>query len=523
LDIGRLNPEWFFRKETLMKGIIRPVSLLVVALLIFPASILSQSVFLTILHTNDTHGHLMPFSYPESVSAGSELAGLETRRDIGGIARRATMVARLRDELKQKGAVVWLVDAGDFSDGTPFSTEYHGEADIAVMNTAKYDFGTLGNHEFNNSLAVLNKLLEMPQYPILCANAIDKATNRPLSISSEVRELGPLKIGIFGLVSRDASTYPAAKEGVVIEDEINTAREMVKDLQSRADVIVLISHAGETMDRRIAAAVPGIDVIIGGHSHTRLSEGDFVWRSDQLKPREVNGTVIVQAHQWGGELGRLDLLFEKDEMGSWHIDRYRARLVPITSDIPEDAETAKVLNGYWGKISARFGEVLGEASGDFIARGDDLAQYNLFTDSIREAFGVEFELENIGGIRSDLMSGKITRGDLVTMDPFNNTVVTFQVKGKKLKEILQKFQPAVSGIQYRMEANILKEAKIGGHEIEDNRVYSGATNSFAAKTILKGIVANKDTGKSRVDTVIGMIRKKGTIKPVYDGRRVILD
>lgn len=505
-----------------MKRTFGPATLFLWALLLLPAIALSQEVSLSILHTNDTHGHLMPFSYPASVPPGSELSNLKTRRDIGGIARRATLVARLREELKQNGTAVWLVDAGDFSDGTPFSTEYHGEADVAAMNAAKYDFGTLGNHEFNNSLAVLKKLLTMPQYMILCANAIDVSTNTLLSKASEIRELGPLKIGVFGLVSRDASTYPAAKEGVKIEDEIKTAREMVNELRSKADVIVLISHAGEEMDRQIAAAVPGIDLIIGGHSHTRLDSGDFVWRSEQLKPHEVNGTVIVQAHQWGGELGRLDLLFEKDEKGFWHVDRYRARLIPVTSDIPDDAETAKVLDGYWRKISARFGEVIGEASDDFITRGDDMAQYNLFADLIREDCGTEFEIENMGGIRADLISGKITRGDLITMDPFNNTVVTFRIKGKMLKEILLKFQPAVSGIQYRIENNHLKKAIIGGRPIEDLRLYFGAANSFAAGTFLKGL-AIKDTGKPRVETVSSMIRKKGIVKPVYDGRRVILD
>jgi 2',3'-cyclic-nucleotide 2'-phosphodiesterase (5'-nucleotidase family) len=505
-----------------MKRILSPAALILCALLLLPSAALSQGVSLTILHTNDTHGHLMPFSYPAAVFPGSELSSLKTRRDIGGIARRATLAARIREELKQRGASVWLVDAGDFSDGTPFSTEFHGEADIAAMNAAKYDFGALGNHEFNNSLSTLKKLLAMPHYPILCANATDVSTNKPLSKAAEIRSLGPLKIGIFGLVTHEASTYPAAKEEVKIEDEIKIAHQMVNELRSKADIIILISHSGEETDRQIAAAVPDIDVIIGGHSHTRLASGDFVWRSDQLKPHEVNGTVIVQAYQWGGELGRLDLLFDKDEKGSWHVARYRARLIPVISDIPEDAETAKVVDWYWKKISARFGEVIGEASGDFISRGDDMAQYNLFADSIREAFGTEIELENIGGIRSELISGKITRGDLATMDPFNNTVVTFQIKGKMLKEILLKFRPAVSGIQYRIGNNRLEKATIGGRPIEDAHLYTGATNSFAAGTVLKDI-AFKNTNNQRLEVVIDSIRKKGRVKPVYDGRRVIMD
>jgi 2',3'-cyclic-nucleotide 2'-phosphodiesterase (5'-nucleotidase family) len=427
-----------------MKRAIRPAVLLWM-ILVLAAPLSAEGVFLTILHTNDTHGHLMPFSYPASVPPGSDLSQLKTRSNIGGIARRATLAARIRQELTKRGANVWLVDAGDFSDGTPFSTEFHGEADITAMNAAHYDFGALGNHEFNNSLSTLKKLLTLPHYPILCANAIDASTSKPLAQASEIRNVGPLKIGIFGIVTHEAATYPAASEGIKIEDEIKAAREMAKALRAKADIVLLISHLGEDMDRQIAEAVPEIDIIVGGHSHTRLASGDFVWRSDQLKPREVNGVVIVQAHQWGGELGRLDLLFDKDETGAWHVDRYHARLIPVTSDIPDDSETAKVVDSYWTKIAARFGEIVGEASGDFTARSDDMAHYNLFADSIREAFHTEIELENMGGIRSELIAGKITRGDMVTMDPFNNTVVTFRIKGKMLKEILLKFRPAVPG------------------------------------------------------------------------------
>ena len=151
-----------------------------IVLILVPALAGAQQVSLTILHTNDTHGHLLPFSYPTMVPAGSELAGLKVRRDIGGIARRATLVKQLREELQKRNTEVWLVDAGDFSDGTPFSTEYHGEADIAAMNAAGYTFGTLGNHEFNNPLATLRKLLSLFQYPILCANAVETATGKPL-------------------------------------------------------------------------------------------------------------------------------------------------------------------------------------------------------------------------------------------------------------------------------------------------------------------------------------------------------
>jgi len=505
-----------------MKRTAQLLSFALLLILSLAAFLPAQQASLTILHTNDTHGHLLPFSYPSNVPAGSDLSALSVRRNIGGIARRATLVKRLREDLRRNGTQVWLIDAGDFSDGTPFSTEYHGEADVAAMNAAGYDFGTLGNHEFNNPLSRLKNLLTLIKYPVLCANAIESATNKPLTQTYEVREFPSLKIGIFGIVTHEAATYPAGKEGVKILDEIKTAQEMVRTLRPKVDIVIAISHAGEDFDEKIAAAVPGIDVIVGGHSHSRLATGDFIWHSDQLKDKEVNGTVIVQAHQWAGELGRLDLLFEKDDQGAWHVDRYRARLIPITADIPEDPEVAAVVDRFWKPISNKFGEVVGEASADFIARGDDLAHYNLFSDSIREAFKTQFDLENLGGIRSDLAAGKITRADLVNMDPFDNTVITFQIKGRQLKEILQKDKPAVSGLQYRIENKRLVQATIGGKPIQDNRVYTGSTNSYFAGFALKGIQVS-NTGKPRLDTVISVIRKKGTVHPAYDGRRVVID
>lgn len=491
-------------------------------LFVLPALALAQQASLTILHTNDTHGHLMPFSYPSIVAPGSEIAALKVRQNIGGIARRSTLAKRLRDELERRGTTVWLVDAGDFSDGTPFSTEYHGEADIAAMNAVGYTFGTIGNHELNNPLSTLKKLLGLFRYPVLCANLAETATGKPLVRESEIRTLGQLKIGIFGLTTREAAGYPAAKEGLTIAGEIDAARRMANALHREAGIVILISHAGEQVDEQIAAAAPGIDVIVGGHSHTRLPVGELMWHSDELKPKEVNGTIIAQAHQRGGELGRLDLLFDKDERGAWHVDRYRARLIPVTPDIPEDEAVAAIVARYWKPIAARYGEIIGQAAGDFSDRGDDLAEYNLVADAVREVLGTQIELENMGGIRAPLIKGNITRADLVDLDPFNNTVVTFQITGRQLKEILAKNRPAVSGIRYRMENGQLTEATVGGQPVDDKRVYTGATNSYFAGVALKGIEV-ADTGKLRLDVVIQHIRKKGTVLPSYDGRRVIIN
>jgi hypothetical protein len=174
----------------------------------------AQPVALTILHSNDTHGHLLPFSYPDSAASGTGLQGLRVYKDIGGIARRTTLAKRIRQELDQRRTPVWFVDLGDYSDGTPFSSEYHGEADVAAMNAAGYDMGTFGNHEFNNTAAQLRKLVGATKYQLLCANATDRASGKPLVPPYVVKTLGSLRIGVFGLLTHESATYPAGKEAI---------------------------------------------------------------------------------------------------------------------------------------------------------------------------------------------------------------------------------------------------------------------------------------------------------------------
>jgi 5'-nucleotidase len=496
--------------------------LTILLLSISPVAV-AQTEQLTILHTNDTHGHLLPFSYPDSAAAGRELQGLRVYKDIGGIARRATLVKRIRAEQQARGIETWLVDAGDYADGTPFSTEYHGEADVAAMNATGYDFGTIGNHEANNTFAQLRRLIAETTFPLVCANAIERATGKPLLPPYLIRKVGPIRVGIFGLLTRESATYPAAKEAFDVLPEVPAARQVVAELQGKADIIVLISHAGEEMDRQLAAEVPEIDVIVGGHSHTRIPSGELVWHSQDLKASSVNGTVIVQAFQWGGELGRLDLLFARDAAGAWHVDRYRAQLIPVTSAIPEDPGVAAVVDQFWKPIAPRYGEVLGQAAGEFSGRGNDLAEYNLMDDALRESTHADFAVENMGGIRAPLLKGPITRGDLITLDPFANTVVTFKMTGKELRQLLQRYAPSVSGIRYRLENRTLVDATVGGAPLDDARTYTGVTNSYFAGYALKGATDVTDTKKPRLELLIQYIREKGTVHPAYDGRRVVVN
>jgi 5'-nucleotidase len=118
----------------------------------------------------------------------------------------------------------------------------------------------------------MKNLISLFQYPILCANAVENSTGRLLTQPSQIRKVGSLTIGIFGLVTAETSDYPAAREGITIAGEIGTARRMTRELRKEADIVIALSHCGEKFDRQLAKAVPDIDVIVGGHSHSRIPE-----------------------------------------------------------------------------------------------------------------------------------------------------------------------------------------------------------------------------------------------------------
>lgn len=495
--------------------------LAVAALLLVPPAWADKaySVRLTLLHTNDTHGRLRPFSYPQSAEADSPIAMLRHRSEIGGIARRAALAARIR---RESGRHVLLLDSGDVCDGTPFSTEYRGDADIAAMNAAGYDMACPGNHEFNNTLAQVRKLAAQARFPILCANVREKATNRLLFAPYVVKQIAGARVAFFGLLTSDTRSYPAAREECEIEAPLTVARRLVPELRRKADFVVALTHLGVEEDRRLAVEVPGIDVIVGGHSHTLLPSPLFVGAVPAGNPQSVNGTIIVQNFQWGGTLGRLDLTLHRDDRGRWAVRAYSGRLLPITKNLPEDPEVAAVVERYWRPLAPKYGEVLAHADADFTTRGDDEAHYNLVADAMRSVSGADFDLQNYGGVRAPLIKGPITYEDVVAMDPFDNTIITFSVTGKELRQLLTRLRPAVSGIRYVVAGSELVSAEIGGKPIEDEKVYRGSTNSFfAGNPAFRDVRDRVDTGRLRREELAAYLRRAGRVKPLYDGRRVV--
>jgi 5'-nucleotidase/UDP-sugar diphosphatase len=506
----------------------RPVvTALLATLLACAISTPAPAARLTILHTNDTHGHLMPFSYPDERPGAGTSDSIRVRRDIGGIARRATLVRTIREQCRLRGEAVLLIDAGDTCDGTSFSTEYHGDADFAAMRAAGYDFLTLGNHDFSNTPEQVRSLVATRgatgvAMRVLLANVVEK-DGTPLATPYAMLALDSLRIGLFGLTTESSADYPAARQAFQVMPVATTARAVSSTLRDLgADLVVLISHCGVETDRELAGIAPAIDVIVGGHSHSRLPAGEY-FAPFAASPADSDGTIIVQAHQWGGELGRLDLDLARDAAGRWRVADHHAALLRVTPATAPDPRVAATVDSFWAPIAAKHGELLGRATDDFSSRRRpdgswDQANYHLVSDAIRETYGTQIEMENFGGVRAPLLRGPITFGDLVMMDPFVNTIVTYRLTGRDLKRILAERAPSVSGLTYRIEGGKLMEAKVGGKPVMDDAIYTGASNSYFAPWALKGIECT-DTGRSRIEVLREYVRSKKVISPKYDGRR----
>jgi 2',3'-cyclic-nucleotide 2'-phosphodiesterase (5'-nucleotidase family) len=261
-----------------------------------------------------------------------------------------------------------------------------------------------------------------------------------------------------------------------MRDPIEVAREMVPELRKQADLVAIVSHCGHEVEWQIAREVPGVDLIVGAHSHKRFPHAVYV-AADRPGPTDPPGTVYVQAHQWGGELGRLDLTLREQTDGRWRVSRYAPALVPVTKQYAEDPQVARTVARYWDQIKARYGAVVGQATGEFTeAIGQDYTNYYLVADAVQQALGTQFDLENRSGVRAPILAGPITMGDIIGVDPFDNTLVTYKIKGSDLKRVLARWRPSTSA-SLRYEVRYEATAAGMGSGGTDARARRGASSA----------------------------------------------
>ncbi|EGG34222.1 5'-nucleotidase C-terminal domain-containing protein [Paenibacillus sp. HGF5] len=455
---------------------------------------------LTILHTNDTHANLDTVSSPDN------------------IARRVTAIK----EAKANAVNPLLVDAGDVFSGTLYFNQYLGLADLEFMNLVQYDAMTFGNHEFDKGSEVLNDFIEHAEFPFVSSNVnfsadallTQKFKNEVTRDAKDatiypaiIMEVDGEQVGLIGLTTEDTANI-ASPGDVTFENAVQKAKDTVAMLKNEGiNKIVVLSHLGYDVDVNLAKEVEGIDIIVGGHSHTKLDQA-VVDRSDS-EPK-----LIVQTGEKGQFLGQLEVVFDDEGV----LQEWNSSLISVDEKgsneqyvIQPDPEALQILNTKYkpGVEALKQTEVgttevkLNGVRADVRTKETNLG--NLIADGMLDAAqaagtNAVIALQNGGGIRESIEAGKITMGDVMTVLPFNNDLVTITLTGAEIKEAMEngvsktpaqdgRF-PHIAGMKFYYDSTkpvgsrvlrIEVKGKNGYEPIDMNKSYEVATNAFTAK------------------------------------------
>lgn len=443
---------------------------------------------IVILHTNDVHGAVRP--------SKATWINRDSPPLCGGTASMMTFIRAWRRAAGGDTGIL-LFDAGDIFQGTPEGNETKGSLMIALMNLLKYDAGAIGNHEFDFGIENVKKLLRESKFPQMAENLHLRGTDeRPPEIDGPILlERKGVRIGVAGLITEDLAKVTTWDETAPwhADAEIPAARKTVRELRARgADMVILLTHCGVEHDTMIAEHVddddtaPGatpakIDLIIGGHSHTRLDTAIV-----------QNGIPIVQTGSRGTTIGEIRLRWDHAQH---RVSSFHYRLVDLVqSEYPEDTEVKAFLAPWFADIDKRMNRIVGRALKP-IARGSrapvSSALGNLQTDLMRAAAGTEIAFSNKGGLRADVPQGELRLRDLFAVSPFGNTIVTMKLPGATIRAILEQSLSygttplEFSGMtvwfdQSRSPRDRVVNIFVGGKPIGEERLYTVATNSFLA-------------------------------------------
>jgi 5'-nucleotidase/UDP-sugar diphosphatase len=449
------------------------------------AAALAATQSLVILHDNDIHGHLRSFCYVETAK------GPDEHCDIGGAARRATLVRQLRAAAK---APVLVVDSGDTTTRGPLATEYEGQDEIAAMNAIGYDLAAVGNNEFKlkdaedihdaaGAQAALAKLVAASRFPWLCANAT-LADGRPLPGVRPfvVKRIGRLRVAFLGLTTERSSKYPQTK-GLVITDPVAAAKIWIPRARAQADVLIAVTHIGVADDQRLVRETRGIDAVVGGDSHT------YLYKPLEVKNADGVVTPIVQDGEFGVRLGRLDLTFEGDAHTGWRLARYADELLAVGADVKPEPRTAALVERYAHPLDVEVGRVpkLGATPAERAAlTADDLAQ------AWKLAAGTDVGLQPEGDLFESFRTPVATRYQVRAIVPFHDTIWKGEVTGARLKTILtaRSFVGAM-------------HATIAPADLDPAKTYTVATTDFIAQVMLPGGVDTHIDARTATETWLG--------------------
>lgn len=491
---------------------------------------------LTVLHTNDFHARFEPISkYDSGCSADSNAEG----KCFGGSARLVTAVEAARARAENS----ILVDGGDQFQGTLFYTYYKGKLAAEMMNKLGYDGMTVGNHEFDDGPEVLRGFMDAVNFPVLMSNA--DVSQEPLLAGklakSTVIERGGEKIGMIGLTPQDTDELASPGPNVIFTDPSQAVQGEVDKLTAEGvNKIIVLSHSGYVVDQQVAANTTGVDVIVGGHSNTYLSNTSD--RAEGAYPTMVGGTAIVSAYAYGKFLGELNVTFnDAGEIVS-------ATGEPIIMDaaVTEDeatkariTEAAAPLDEIRNKVVASAAEAINGERGD--CRVKECQMGNLVADAMLARVadqGIDIAIANSGGLRASIDAGDVTMGEVLTVLPFQNTLSTFQIKGSTLVEALEngvsqieevkgRF-PQVAGMTFTVDASAevgsrISDVMVGGAPVDLDKVYGAVSNNYVRNggdgyKMFRGAMNAYDFGPDLADVTAEYLAENAPYTPYVDGR-----
>jgi 5'-nucleotidase len=504
---------------------------------------------LNIMHINDWHSRIESINrFDSTCSAEDETEG----KCFGGAARLVTAARDYRSA--HDGQNVLLLNAGDNFQGSLYYTTYKGEAEAEFLNLMGTDAMVVGNHEFDDGEDGLAGFLGKVEFPVVGSNIKASAAS---SLGDMVKpyvvlEVGGQKIGIVGAVANDTAELSSPGENVTIEEDVAAITEQVKAVaREGVSKIIALTHVGYPRDLAAIAKIPGVDVVVGGHSNTLLSNtiegavGPYpTWVDNPLGYK----VPVVQAYAYSKYLGDLEVTFSdigivKEATGE--------PIVLDASVTPDEAVIARI-----GELGAPIEELKSQIVADSTdaidgsresCRAMECQMGNLVTDAMLARTrdqGVQFAITNGGGLRASIDPGEVTMGEVLTVLPFQNTLATFGLKGadvvasiesglSQIEEGAGRF-PQVSGLRYTFDKSVAPgegrvlsvEVNDGGNwaPIDPDKTYLIATNNFMrgggdGYALFASNAENAyDYGPGLEQVVADYLAANSPYKPYTDGR-----
>ncbi|MDN3614344.1 MAG: bifunctional UDP-sugar hydrolase/5'-nucleotidase UshA [Vibrio gallaecicus] len=466
---------------------------------------------LTVLHTNDNHGRFWQNKYGEY-----------------GMAARKTLIDELRAEIRAEGGSVLLLSGGDVNTGVPESDLQDAEPDFKGMNKIGYDAMALGNHEFDNSLEVLDKQIDWANFPMLSANIYDKATGERKFQAYEMFEKQGIKIAVIGLTTEDTAKIgnPEFIGSIDFRDPKEEAKELIAELKEteKPDLIFAVTHMGHYENGQRGVNAPGdvalaryldegsLDMIVGGHSQEPvcMEAPNVISKTfkpgDECRPDVQNGTYIVQAHEWGKYVGRADYEFRNGELEMVSYDLIPVNLkkkvkvdgkkkrVLIEEEIAQDAELLEFLRPFQeqgqAQLEVKIADTNGKLEGDRnVVRFQQTNLGRLIATAHKERAKADFGVMNSGGVRDSIEGGEVTYKDVLTVQPFANILTYTDMSGKEVLDYLNVVATKpidsgayaqFSGISMTVANGEVSNVFIGGKQLRLDETYRFTIPSFNA-------------------------------------------